>query len=66
MWRDLERVCAKEGLALRRPTRFPRSGLLAARVACAAADELFWGNDRLEDALDWCCRVSWRRRVEPR
>ncbi|MBI3768691.1 MAG: 2-hydroxychromene-2-carboxylate isomerase [Deltaproteobacteria bacterium] len=39
MWRDLERVCAKEGVALRRPTRFPRSGLLAARVASAAADE---------------------------
>jgi 2-hydroxychromene-2-carboxylate isomerase len=39
MWRDLERVCAKEDLALRRPTRFPRNGLLAARVACAAADE---------------------------
>jgi 2-hydroxychromene-2-carboxylate isomerase len=133
MWRDLERVCTKEGLALRRPTRFPRNGLVAARVACAAGDEpwlpefvravyhanfavdrdisepavigavleaigadpaqwlaraqepankerlrerteaaqargifgapsfivgdeLFWGNDRLEDALDWHCR----------
>ena len=39
MWRDLERVCANEGLALRRPTRFPRNGLVAARVACAAGDE---------------------------
>jgi 2-hydroxychromene-2-carboxylate isomerase len=39
MWRDLERLCAKDGLPFRRPTRFPRSGLLAARVACLAADE---------------------------
>ncbi len=39
MWRDLERICAKEGIALRRPSRFPRNGLVAARVACAAAAE---------------------------
>lgn len=39
MWRDLERVCAKDGLPLRRPSRFPRSGLLAARVATAGAGE---------------------------
>ncbi len=133
MWRDLERLCAKEGVPFRRPSRFPRSGLLAARVACAAAgrewcpelvrsvyranfvedreiadpsvlaaildslgqeskqileraesqetkdllrrqtneairrgifgapsflvgDELFWGNDRLEQAIAWCER----------
>ncbi len=36
MWRDLERLCAKHSLPLRRPSRFPRSGLLAARIACAA------------------------------
>ena len=130
MWRDLARICDKEDLALRQPSRFPRNGLIAARVACAASgeswmpefvravyranfaddreiaepavvgavleqvgadpttwltraqeqevkdrlrenterakaigifgapsfvagDELFWGNDRLEDALDW-------------
>jgi 2-hydroxychromene-2-carboxylate isomerase len=35
MWRDLERLCRREGLPLRRPSRFPRNGLLAARVACA-------------------------------
>jgi 2-hydroxychromene-2-carboxylate isomerase len=35
MWRDLERLCAGLGLPLRRPSRFPRSGLLAARVALA-------------------------------
>lgn len=39
MWRDLERLCARYGLPLRRPSRFPRNGLLAARVACAAAGE---------------------------
>jgi 2-hydroxychromene-2-carboxylate isomerase len=39
MWRDMERLCEKCELPFRRPTRFPRSGLLAARVACMAADE---------------------------
>jgi 2-hydroxychromene-2-carboxylate isomerase len=133
MWRDLERLAAKEGLPFRHPSRFPRNGLLAARVALVGAqegwvapfaravmtanfaedreitdetviagilgdmglaaagviaraqedankralrvqtelaaelglfgapsfrvgDELFWGNDRLDDALAWACR----------
>ena len=43
MWRDLERVCAKHGLPLRRPTVFPRNGLLAARVACIASAEGWCG-----------------------
>jgi 2-hydroxychromene-2-carboxylate isomerase len=43
MWRDLERVCAREGLPLRRPSSFPRNGLLAARVALIAADENWCG-----------------------
>jgi 2-hydroxychromene-2-carboxylate isomerase len=38
MWRDLERICAAQGLDFRRPTQFPRNGLHAARVACAFAD----------------------------
>ena len=38
MWRDVERLCAKHGLAWRRPSAFPRNGLLAARVGCVAAD----------------------------
>jgi uncharacterized protein (DUF924 family)/2-hydroxychromene-2-carboxylate isomerase len=38
MWRDLERICAANGLPLRRPTVFPRNGLLAARAACAGGD----------------------------
>jgi 2-hydroxychromene-2-carboxylate isomerase len=42
MWRDLERVCAKERLTLQRPSRFPRPSLVAARVACIGAREP-WG-----------------------
>jgi 2-hydroxychromene-2-carboxylate isomerase len=33
VWRDMERQCAKHGLRWRRPSAFPRNGLLAARVA---------------------------------
>jgi len=33
VWRDMERQCAKYGLRWRRPSVFPRNGLLAARVA---------------------------------
>ena len=39
MWRDMERLCEKHGLPLRRPSRFPRSGLLAARITCGRMDE---------------------------
>ena len=38
MWRDLERICAAQHIPLRRPSEFPRNGLLAARVACRFAD----------------------------
>jgi 2-hydroxychromene-2-carboxylate isomerase len=34
MWRDLERLCSGYGIPLRRPSRFPRGSLLAARIAC--------------------------------
>jgi 2-hydroxychromene-2-carboxylate isomerase len=43
MWRDMERLCRKYRLPLRRPSRFPRNGLLAARVACAVRDEAWCG-----------------------
>jgi 2-hydroxychromene-2-carboxylate isomerase len=135
MWRDLERICEAQRLPFRRPSQFPRNGLLAARIACRfsreawipafvravyhanfaedqdiadrhviaaclrsvnhdpqsvfnaagsaeaktrlraqteravdlgifgapsfiANGELFWGNDRLEEALMWCERDS--------
>ncbi len=36
MWRDVERLCAKYLIPFTRPSRFPRNGLLAARIACLA------------------------------
>ncbi|HLH50489.1 MAG TPA: 2-hydroxychromene-2-carboxylate isomerase [Roseiarcus sp.] len=40
MWRDLERICVREGLPLKRPDAFPQNSLLAARctLALGAAD----------------------------
>lgn len=35
MWRDIERLCRRKPIAWRRPSVFPRNGLLAARVATA-------------------------------
>ncbi|MCC4113990.1 2-hydroxychromene-2-carboxylate isomerase [Aromatoleum toluclasticum] len=39
MWRDLARLADKYGLPFRMPSRFPRSGLLAARVALLGAEQ---------------------------
>ncbi|MFN3984799.1 MAG: 2-hydroxychromene-2-carboxylate isomerase [Rhodocyclaceae bacterium] len=39
MWRDLARLAAKYDLPFRMPSRFPRNGLLAARVALAGTSE---------------------------
>lgn len=36
MWRDMQRRCARNGIPFTKPSRFPRNGLLAARVACLA------------------------------
>ena len=36
MWRDMERLCSKHGIPFAKPSRFPRSGVIAARVACLA------------------------------
>lgn len=38
MWRDLARLCAAQGLALKKPSQFPRGSLLAARIVCRFAD----------------------------
>ena len=35
MWRDMERLCARDGLAFRQPDPFPQNSVLAARVALA-------------------------------
>ena len=42
MWRDLERQCAKYGLAWKKPSVFPRNSVLAGRVACLGQDAP-WG-----------------------
>jgi 2-hydroxychromene-2-carboxylate isomerase len=40
MWRDLARICAKEGIPLKLPPfRFPQNGLKAARLALAGEKE---------------------------
>jgi len=39
MWRDLERRAHAYGLPFRRPSRFPRNGLLAARAALVASGQ---------------------------
>jgi 2-hydroxychromene-2-carboxylate isomerase len=44
MWRDLERICADLGVPFRKPTGFPRNGLLAARIACEFACETWIGD----------------------
>ena len=33
LWRDLERLCAAQGLCFRKPDPFPQASLLAARIA---------------------------------
>jgi 2-hydroxychromene-2-carboxylate isomerase len=38
MWRDMERLCEGYGIPFKRPTQFPRNGLLAARVTLAGGD----------------------------
>lgn len=43
MWRDLERICQGRKLPFRHPSEFPRSGLLAARLAVLAAEEGWCG-----------------------
>ena len=40
MWRDLERICAALGLALKRPDPFPQNSLSPTRVALALKDAL--------------------------
>jgi len=39
MWRDLERICAADGIPFRIPSVMPRNSTLAARVALLGVDE---------------------------
>lgn len=39
MWRDMERLCAAEGLPFARPAVFPRNTVAAARIACLGEAE---------------------------
>lgn len=39
MWRDLQRICDREGLPLVHPSQFPRNGLLAARIAIVGLED---------------------------
>lgn len=43
MWRDLERRCAQFEIPFRKPSQFPRNGLLAARAALVAENEPWIG-----------------------
>ena len=39
MWRDIERLCEKYRIPFKKPTEFPRNGILPARVALACEGE---------------------------
>jgi 2-hydroxychromene-2-carboxylate isomerase len=43
VWRDVERLCAKLDLPLRKPSVFPRNGVRAARLACMGAGQSWIG-----------------------
>ncbi len=43
VWKDMERQCRKYGIALTRPSTFPRAALLAMRVALLGANEPWIG-----------------------
>lgn len=48
MWRDMERLCAQYNLPFRRPSAFPRNGLMASRLTLVGLDE-GWGADFARD-----------------
>lgn len=43
VWKDMARQCRKHGLPWRVPSRFPRSALLALRVAMVGAEQMWIG-----------------------
>ena len=50
MWRDLARLAKRYDLPFQVPSRFPRNGLLAARVALLGAEEV-WVGDFIRAAM---------------
>lgn len=44
MWRDMERICDSLSIPFRRPSVFPRNGLLAARIATRFKDSMWIAN----------------------
>lgn len=44
MWRDMERICDSLSIPFRRPSVFPRNGLLAARIATRFKDSTWIAN----------------------
>lgn len=43
VWRDMERQCRKYGLEWRKPSRFPRLGVVPLRIALVGTDEPWLG-----------------------
>jgi 2-hydroxychromene-2-carboxylate isomerase len=43
-WKDLERMCLKYDIPFKKPSQFPRNGLLAARVALAFESQSWFLN----------------------
>lgn len=58
VWKDMERQCRKYGLALTRPSTFPRAALLAMRVAVLGANEPWIGA--------WCRKIMQLNFVDDR
>ena len=44
VWKDMARQCRKQGLRWQQPSRFPRSALLALRVALLGAEQIWIGS----------------------
>ena len=54
MWRDMERICDSLSIPFRRPTVFPRNGLLAARITTR-----FKGSTWISDFVRAIYRVNF-------
>jgi 2-hydroxychromene-2-carboxylate isomerase len=50
MWKDMARLCQQEGIALNRPSVFPRNGLLPARIVASFAAEA-WISDFIQQVF---------------